>query len=87
MSDAPNEQDAAKEAAQNVVDEVTSREYSAEPDTIGSKLADGLEEARVDLDDEERRRIVEEIDDVKQDESRGAPDVTSAQPADDPTGP
>ena len=87
MSDAPNEQDAAKEAAQNVVDEVTSWEYSAEPDTIGSKLDDGLEEARVDLDDEERRRIVEEIDDVKQDESRGAPDVTSAQPADDPTGP
>ena len=87
MSDAPNEQDAAKEAAQNVVDEVTSWEYSAEPDTIGSKLDDGLEEAGVDVDDEERRRLVEEIDDVKQDESRGAPDVTSAQPADDPTGP
>jgi hypothetical protein len=45
MTDAPNqqEQDAATEAAQHVVDEVTSWEYSAEPDTIESKLDEGLE--------------------------------------------
>ena len=83
MSDAPNEQDAAKEAAQNVVGEVTSWEYSAEPDTIGAKLDEGLQQAGVDVDDQEKRRLVDEIDEVKQDESKGAPDVRSAQPADD----
>jgi hypothetical protein len=86
MSDAPNEQDAAKEAAQNVVGEVTSWEYSAEPDTIGSKLDEGLQQAGVDVDDDERSRLVDEIDEVKQDESRGAPEVESAQPADDTDG-
>ena len=90
MTDVPNQQeneDAATEAAQNVVDEVTSWEYSAEPDTIGSRLDDGLEQAGVDIDDDERQRLVDEIDEVKQDEGRGAPDVRSAEPAEDPTGP
>ena len=83
MSDAPNEQeqqDAATEAAQNVVGEVTSWEYSAEPETIESRLDAGLEEAGVQVDDDERRRLVEEIDEVKQDETRGAPEVGSARP-------
>ncbi len=90
MTDAPNQQeqqDAATEAAQNVVDEVTSWEYSAEPDTIESRLDEGLEQAGVEVDDEQRQRLVDEIDEVKQDEGRGAPDVESARPADDPTGP
>ena len=54
MSDAPNEQeqqDAATEAAQNVVGEVTSWEYSAEPETIESRLDAGLEEAAATLED------------------------------------
>lgn len=87
MSDAPNDQereDAAAEAAQNVVDEVTSWEYSAEPDTIGSRLDEGLREAGVEMDEDERRRIVEEIDEVKQDETRGAPDVEPAEVAEVP---
>jgi hypothetical protein len=90
MTDVPNQQeneDAATEAAQNVVDEVTSWEYSAEPDTIESRLDEGLEQSGVDVDGEERQRLVDEIDEVKQDESRGAPDVRSAEPAEDPTGP
>ena len=89
MSDAthdPEQQDAATEAAQNVVDEVTSWEYSAEPDTIESRLDEGLREAGVEVDADERRRIVEEIDDVKRDETRGAPDVGSAQATGDPEG-
>ena len=97
MSDAPHDaqpedtaagdaatQDAATEAAQNVVGEVTSWEYSAEPGTIASRLDEGLEEAGVEVDEGERRRLVEEIDEVKQDESRGAPEVRSAEPAEDP---
>ena len=87
MSDAPNEQDAAAEAAQNVVDGVTSWESSAEPDTIESRLDEGLQEVGVEVDAEEKQRLVEEIDEVKQDEGLGSPDVRSAQPADDPTGP
>ena len=98
MSDAPHDaqqtedtttgdaatQEAATEAAQNVVGEVTSWEYSAEPDTIASRLDEGLEQAGVELEDGERRRLVEEIDEVKQDESQGAPEVRSAEPAEDP---
>jgi hypothetical protein len=87
MSELPTEeerQDAAAEAAQNVVDEVTSWEYSAETGTIESRLDDGLHEAGVELDDGERARLVEEIDEVKQDETRGAPEVESARAAEDP---
>jgi len=87
MTDAPNqqEQDAATEAAQHVVDEVTSWEYSAEPDTIESKLDEGLEQVGVDVDDDERKRLVDEIDEVKH-EGRGAPDVESARPVEDSRG-
>jgi hypothetical protein len=86
MSDQPTEeerQDAAAEAAQNVVDEVTSWEYSAEPDTIESRLDEGLEQAGVGVEDTERRRLVEEIDEVKQDEDRGTPQVEAARATDD----
>lgn len=89
MTDAPNQheqEEAATEAAQNVVDEVTSWEYSAEPATIESRLDEGLEQAGVDVDDEERQRLVDEIDEVKHDEGRGAPDVESARVVEDSTG-
>lgn len=86
MSDQPHDQehrDAATEAAQNVVDEVTSWEYSAETDTIEARLDAGLREAGVSVDDEERRRLVEQIDEVKHDETTGSPDVRAAEPTDD----
>ncbi len=86
MTYVPNEQeneDAATQAAQNVVDEVTSWEYSAEPGTIESTLDKGLEEAGVDVGEQEQQRLVDEIDEVKQDEGRGAPQVESARPAED----
>ena len=97
MSDVPNDEEqqdaaagaateAATEAAQNVVDEVTSWEYSAEPETIAAELDEGLQEAGVELDDDERSRLVEEIDQVKADETRGAPDVQSAAPVEGPGG-
>jgi len=79
-------EDAATQAAQNVVGEVTSWEYSAEPDTIEATLDDGLREAGVEVDDGERRRLVEEIDEVKHDESSGTPQVRSADPAGDAQG-
>jgi len=86
MSDVPNERerdDAAREAAQNVVDEVTSWEYSAEPEIIESRLDEGLRQAGVEVEAAERDRIVEEIDEVKHDETRGAPDVERAEAADE----
>lgn len=89
MSDVPSQQDtqdAATSAAQNVVDEVTSWEYSAETTTIENRLDEGLREAGVELEDDEQRRVVDEIDQVKQDETRGAPDVRSAEPAGEPAG-
>ncbi|MFL6166731.1 MAG: hypothetical protein ACJ710_10630 [Ornithinibacter sp.] len=87
QQDSQEQQDAATEAAQNVVDEVTSWEYSAEPGTIEARLDQGLEQAGVEVDDEERQRLVDEIDQVKQDEGRGAPDVGSARAAEGSAGP
>lgn len=76
-------QDAAAEAAQNAVDETTSWEYSAERDTIERDLDEGLEEAGVDVEPSERRRLVDEIDDVKDHEDAGSPrvDPSKATPA------
>ncbi|MBT9254305.1 hypothetical protein KMZ32_01180 [Phycicoccus sp. MAQZ13P-2] len=74
--------EAATEAAQNVVDEVTSWEYSGERETIEGELDRGLDEAGVALDPAERERVVDEIDEVKDDETAGSPDVGDARPAD-----
>ena len=75
-----DKQQAAIEAAQRVVDEVSSYEYSAEDDTIARQLDDGLAEAQVSLSDDERTRILAEIDGMK-DEQSAAPQVRSATPA------
>ncbi len=84
MSEPPNEQereDAATEAAQNVVDDVTSWNYSGDRGIVESELDEGLDEAGVEVSPGERERILEEIDELKQDETRGIPDVRSADPA------
>ena len=73
------EQQAAVEAAQRVVDQVSSYQYSAEDDTIAEQLDKGLAEAQVTLDDVERTRILGEIDGMK-DEQSSAPQVRSATP-------
>ena len=74
-----DKQQAAIEAAQRVVDEVSSYEYSAEDDTIARQLDDGLAQAQVSLSDDERTRILAEIDGMK-DEQSSAPQVRSATP-------
>ncbi|HEY0644263.1 MAG TPA: hypothetical protein VGD39_12630 [Nocardioides sp.] len=70
---------AATEAAQRVVDEVSSWQYSAEDSTIAEQLDEGLQKAKVSLDDDERTRILAEIDGMK-DEQSSAPQVRSATP-------
>ena len=77
MSDEVNQ--AATEAAQRVVDEVSSYQYSAEDGTIADQLDRGLAQAQVSLDDDERSRILAEIDGMK-DEQSSAPQVRSATP-------
>ncbi|MDZ5660652.1 hypothetical protein HN031_03615 [Nocardioides sp. zg-1308] len=72
-------QQAAIEAAQRVVEEVSSWEYSAEDGIIARQLDDGLQKAGVRLDDDERERILAEIDGMK-DEQSSAPQVRSATP-------
>ena len=72
-------QQAAIEAAQRVVDEVSSWQYSAEDETIAQQLDEGLSKARVSLGDDERTRILAEIDGMK-DEQSSAPQVRSAAP-------
>jgi hypothetical protein len=71
---------AAIEAAQRVVDEVSSWQYSAEDSTIADQLDEGLAKAQVALSDDERSRILAEIDGMK-DEQSSAPQVRSAAPA------
>ncbi len=71
---------AAVEAAQRVVEDVSSWDYSAEGGTIADRLDDGLRQAQVTLDDEERARVLEEIDAMK-DEGTPAPRVQRATPA------
>ena len=71
---------AAIEAAQRVVEEVSSWQYSAEGSTIAEQLDRGLAEAKVEIDDDERTRILTEIDGLKDEES-SAPRVRSATPA------
>lgn len=74
------ENEAAQEAAQNVVDEVTSWEYSGDPHRIHAELDKGLVEAGVEVPEDEKDRIVEEIDDVKDNETGGTPEVDTATP-------
>ena len=73
-------QQAATEAAQRVVEDVSSWQYSAEGATIAQQLDEGLAQAKVRLDDDERARILAEIDDMK-DEQSSTPQVRSATPA------
>ena len=72
-------QQAAVEAAQRVVEEVSSWQYSADDQMIADQLDEGLRKAGVRLDDDERSRILSEIDDMK-DEQSSAPQVRSAAP-------
>lgn len=75
-----SEQEAATEAAQHVVDKVTSWDYSAERDRVEEQLETGLDEAGVSVPGEEQQRIVDEIQELKETEDGGAPDVTGAKP-------
>ena len=68
---------AAIDAAQRVVDEVSSWQYSAEGSTISEQLDAGLAKAQVSVSDDERTRILAEIDGMK-DEQSSAPQVRSA---------
>lgn len=62
-----------------MVEEVSSWQYSAERDTIADQLDEGLRQAGVALDDDERSRILAEIDEMK-DEHSSAPQVRDARP-------
>lgn len=70
---------AAREAAQRVVEDVSSWQYSAEHETVASALDAGLQEAQVSLSDEERSRVLAGIEEMK-DESSDAPQVRDARP-------
>lgn len=77
MTDEMNQ--AATEAAQRVVDEVSSYQYSAEDGTIAEQLDRRLAQAKVSLDDDERTRILADIDGMKNEQS-SVPQVRSATP-------
>ncbi len=72
-------QQAATEAAQRVVEEVSSWQYSADDKMIEQQLDEGLQKVGVRLDADERARILAEIDGMK-DEQSSAPQVRSATP-------
>ncbi|KYH43588.1 hypothetical protein AZH51_03790 [Branchiibius sp. NY16-3462-2] len=72
---------AAVEAAQKVVDTVTSWDYSATDEKIEDKLLEGLQAAGVSVSDTERDRLLDEISALKQDETAGTPQVQEARPS------
>jgi hypothetical protein len=72
-------QTAAVEAAQRVVDDVSSYQYSAEDSTIEEQLDQGLARARVSISSDERSRLLAEIEGLKNEQS-GTPQVRSATP-------
>lgn len=74
------EMSAAVEAAQRVVETVTSWDYSASDEKVEDKLLEGLAEAGVSISDAERDRLLDEITDLKTDESAGTPQVQEAWP-------
>lgn len=73
--------EAATEAAQHVVDEVTSYEYSGDKERIADQLDAGLSESGVDVDDAQKQQLVDQIDDLKGDEDAGTPKVSDAEPS------
>lgn len=78
MSPDNEQNDAANEAAQNVVDRVSSWDYSADEETIGEKLDQGLTEAGVQVSPDEQQRLVEDIGDLKTEDGDGPPAVENA---------
>ncbi len=75
----PDEQrpDAAREAAQRVVDSAESWEHAAEDSTVREHLDEGLDEAGVEVPEDEKDRLV---DDIKDDDAK--PIVEKATPED-----
>lgn len=67
--------DEATEAAQNVTDEVSSYQSGAPEETVDSELDEGLDEAGVEVSEEEQQRLTQEISD-----DEGTPEVSDADP-------
>lgn len=59
----PGHDDDAREAAQHVADSAESWEHGAERSTIREHLDDGLEEAGVEVPEEEKEQLVADIKD------------------------
>ena len=69
--------DEAREAAQNVADSAASWEHGAERSTIRDHLDEGFEEADVEVSEDEKERLVDEVRDDDQ-----KPRVEEATPED-----
>lgn len=76
-----DQRDEATEGAQNVVDRVTAYHYSGARADVESELDEGLSGAGVEMDGEERERVMSEITELKQEEGHGTPVVERAEPA------
>lgn len=85
MDAAPDQRDEATEGAQNVVDRVTSYHYSSDRAAVESELDEGMGEAGVEMEPDEHKRVVDDIEDLKQDETLGTPVVEHALPSSDQT--
>ncbi len=77
MTDAHESHDAAREAAQHVADSAESWEHASEESTIREHLDQGLNEAGVDVPEDEKHQLVE---DIKDDDA--TPTVDEAAPED-----
>lgn len=63
MTDPDEGQAEAREAAQHVADSAESWEHASEESTIREHLDEGLDEAGVDVPEDEKQQLVEDIKD------------------------
>lgn len=80
MAHTQEELDAAREAAQAVVETATSWDYSAGEAKVADKIRDGLRSAGVSVSTAEFDRLVAEIDQIRTGEGEGTPVVHAASP-------
>ena len=77
MNDEKPSQDAAREAAQHVVDSAESWEHASEESEVRRHLDEGFDEAGVEVPEEEKERLVQQVRD-----GEGTPIVDVAVPED-----
>ncbi len=77
MTDEKQQDEAAREAAQHVADSTEAWEHAAEGSEVRQHLEEGLDEAGVEVPEDEKEKLVEQVRDTDE-----MPIVDKATPED-----